>query len=130
MDRYNDSSFFNHATRILAVSRFSANFVNDKLGIKRKIDVIYNPLNLKGLLKMAEAISKGGERTKNIVFLGKVVETKGEVHGKTGAAGSGNIYRLSTERNSLQVLEKCYFLCSPLIFRKFQYGGFGNYGIR
>ena len=77
VDRYNDSSFFNHATRILAVSRFSANFVNDKLGIKRKIDVIYNPLNLKGLLKMAEAISKGGERTKNIVFLGKVVETKG-----------------------------------------------------
>lgn len=77
VNRYNDTSFFNSATKILAVSRFSADFVNNLLGITRKIDVIYNPLDLNGLLHTAEGLPRDEGTSKNIVFLGKIVRTKG-----------------------------------------------------
>lgn len=77
IDMFNDTSFFNSVNKIAAVSRFSANFVHEILKVKRNIDVIYNPLDIKALLAITEKLSRRNLQDKNIVFLGKIVETKG-----------------------------------------------------
>lgn len=77
VDKYNDVSFFNSANKILAVSRFSADFVNKELGIEKTIDVIYNPIDLQALLQEANQVRCARNFEKTIVFVGKVVETKG-----------------------------------------------------
>lgn len=78
INKKNDLSLFNSTDRIIAVSRFSANFVNNVLGINRKIDVIYNPIDTERLLNNIEKkVGKNESKGKNVVFIGKIVETKG-----------------------------------------------------
>lgn len=78
INKYNDISFLNCADKIIAVSRFSANFINDKLGMKRNIDVVYNPIDLRDIVNNMNALPHSGKNgTKSIVFIGKIVETKG-----------------------------------------------------
>lgn len=72
--RRNNISFFNNCDKILAVSRFSANFVNKELGVEKQCDVIYNPLDT-SFIDYARNLSVS--RKKNVVFLGKVIESKG-----------------------------------------------------
>lgn len=74
MTRLNDKNFYESVDRILSVSQFAANFVKDELGVVKLCNVIYNPL-VSSFLKMAS--SQRGNREKNIVFLGKVIRTKG-----------------------------------------------------
>ncbi|MCA4454484.1 glycosyltransferase family 4 protein [Bacteroides xylanisolvens] len=77
VNKFNDSSFFNSVDRIAAVSRFSADFINDILGLHRDLDVIYNPIDLNKLLATVKTLPESNGLGKNIVFLGKIVETKG-----------------------------------------------------
>lgn len=72
----NDVSFFKRATKVLAVSRFSADVVYDIIGVKKSIDVIYNPLNLQNV-DNATRDRVPMKNDNNIVFVGKIVETKG-----------------------------------------------------
>jgi len=72
--RKNNQSFFRNCNRILAVSQFSADFVNNQLEIQKKCDVIYNPLDTT-FIEQAQKLDV--PRTNNIVFLGKIIETKG-----------------------------------------------------
>ncbi len=70
----NDKHFFESVDRILSVSKFAANFVNDQLGVTIKCDVIYNPL-VNTFATLSKDINV--EREKSIVFLGKIIKTKG-----------------------------------------------------
>jgi len=72
--RKNNVAFFANCDKILAVSKFSADFVNGELGITTKCDVIYNPLDTT-FIDQARALDIPRENT--IVFLGKIIETKG-----------------------------------------------------
>ena len=72
VQRTNDINNYLSADRICAVSEFSKNFVQNILQVDKKIDVIYNPLENK-YLQMACSTS----RSNTIVFLGKIIETKG-----------------------------------------------------
>lgn len=72
--RLNDKNFFESVDRILAVSRFAANFVKEELGVNKSLDVIYNPL-VSSFLNLASFVQVN--RGKNIVFLGKIIPTKG-----------------------------------------------------
>lgn len=72
--RANDKRFFESADKILSVSQFAAGFVNNELGIANKCDVIYNPL-VSTFVDLAKGLNT--KREKNIVFLGKVIRTKG-----------------------------------------------------
>lgn len=72
--RTNDKMFFESCDRILAVSRFAAEFVNDKLGVQKKVDVIYNPMSEDFMVEVDDI---NIERSKDIVFIGKLFETKG-----------------------------------------------------
>ena len=69
-----DKLYFESCDRVLSVSKFSADFVNNILGVKKKVDVIYNPL-VSTFADIAKEINV--EREKSIVFLGKIFETKG-----------------------------------------------------
>lgn len=71
----NDTDFFSKANHILAVSRFSADFLKKELSIDDRIDVIYNPLDMTRITD-DEKFKKETDSNK-IVFVGKVVETKG-----------------------------------------------------
>ena len=44
ISKNNDKKFFESVDKILSVSRFAADFVNQKLGVNTKCDVIFNPL--------------------------------------------------------------------------------------
>ncbi len=70
----NDKLFFESVDKILSVSKFAADFVNKKLNVKNKCDIIYNPL-VDTFINYAKGITV--KRTNNIVFLGKIIETKG-----------------------------------------------------
>lgn len=70
----NDKHFFESVDRILSVSKFAANFVNEQLGVAAKCDVIYNPL-VNTFATLSKDINV--EREKCIVFLGKIIKTKG-----------------------------------------------------
>ena len=70
----NDKHFFESVDRILSVSKFAANFVNEQLGVATKCDVIYNPL-VNTFATLSKDINV--EREKSIVFLGKIIKTKG-----------------------------------------------------
>lgn len=72
--RINDKEFFESVDRILSVSHFAANFVKEELGVNKLCDVIYNPL-VSSFLDLASSIQIN--RSKNIVFLGKIIPTKG-----------------------------------------------------
>lgn len=70
----NDKHFFESVDRILSVSKFAANFVNEQLGVAAKCDVIYNPL-VNTFATLSKDINV--ERGNSIVFLGKIIKTKG-----------------------------------------------------
>lgn len=70
----NDKHFFESVDRILSVSKFAANFVNEQLGVVAKCDVIYNPL-VNTFTNLSKDINV--ERENSIVFLGKIIKTKG-----------------------------------------------------
>lgn len=72
--RKNNTSFFNTCDKILAVSKYSADFVNKVLNIQNPCEIIYNPLDT-SFIEQARKLNV--PREKNIVFLGKVIETKG-----------------------------------------------------
>lgn len=79
ISRQNDVSLFSNVDGISAVSRFSAQFLNNKLSITKKINVIYNPLE-NSFLEAAKRIkTNNGDSSENayIFFVGKVIETKG-----------------------------------------------------
>jgi glycosyltransferase involved in cell wall biosynthesis len=68
----NDRKNFSRADKLTAVSKYSANFVNDKiLYISREIIVIYNPIEESLLNKSATPSDK------TILFFGKITKTKG-----------------------------------------------------
>lgn len=70
----NDKHFFESVDKILSVSKFAANFVNEKLDVASKCDVIYNPL----VSSFTDITNNFHIKRKNtIVFLGKIIETKG-----------------------------------------------------
>lgn len=71
-ERANDLALYASADRICAVSCFSRRFCNDILGVPQPVDVIYNPLD-NDFMKL----SPQTRPTRNIVFLGKIVEAKG-----------------------------------------------------
>lgn len=70
----NDQKFFESVDYILSVSEFAANFVTEKLEVKKKYEVIYNPL-VSSFLNIGSNIKYN--RGRNIVFLGKITKTKG-----------------------------------------------------
>lgn len=70
----NDKHFFESVDKILSVSKFAADFVNEQLGVTAKCDVIYNPL-VNTFATLSKDINV--EREKSIVFLGKIIKTKG-----------------------------------------------------
>ena len=72
--KVNDKHFFESVDRILSVSKFAANFINEQLGVVASCDVIYNPL-VNTFASLSKDINV--EREKNIVFLGKIIKTKG-----------------------------------------------------
>lgn len=74
MSKANDKAFLESCDKILSVSKFSADFINNQLGVDKNVDVIYNPL-VSTFADLAKDINV--ERTKSIVFLGKIFETKG-----------------------------------------------------
>lgn len=74
ISKNNDKKFFESVDKILSVSRFAADFVNKKLGVNTKCDVIYNPL-VNTFIDFVN--SRKEKRNNTIVFLGKIVETKG-----------------------------------------------------
>lgn len=71
MSRANDTAFFNSVDNILSVSSFAGRFVNEVLGVSRQCDVIYNPFTYSSKSEIET------ERDNIIVFLGKIVKTKG-----------------------------------------------------
>tara|TARA_R100001369_G_scaffold69766_2_gene97395 strand:+ start:820 stop:2037 length:1218 start_codon:yes stop_codon:yes gene_type:complete len=69
----NDINNFDRCDKIIAVSRFSSNFVLEYLDLKRNnVQVIYNPIEHRFL---SETPIK--KHTNNILFIGKITETKG-----------------------------------------------------
>ena len=77
MDRIsalNDRDFFEQADHVLAVSRFSSAFLSEHLGVTKSVDVIYNPLEN---LFLEERKNPPTDDRKTILFVGKVIETKG-----------------------------------------------------
>ena len=70
----NDKRFFESCDKILSVSKFAADFVNNTLEVEKNIDVIYNPMNANFIVDDNEI---NDDRTKNIIFIGKIIETKG-----------------------------------------------------
>lgn len=75
--RRNDSDFFNKVDGISSVSRFSADFLHDKLGINRPVEVIYNPFNVSVLCRTSTKDGFAGQYIPYVLFSGKVIETKG-----------------------------------------------------
>lgn len=74
----NDSDFFNKVDGISSVSKFSADFLRNKLGINRPIHVIYNPLDFSALREEStQNIQQIEQQAPYIFFLGKIKETKG-----------------------------------------------------
>lgn len=69
-----DKRYFESCDSILSVSKFSADFISNILGVQKKVDVIYNPL-VSTFAEIAKNINV--EREKTVVFLGKIFETKG-----------------------------------------------------
>lgn len=67
-----DLAHFNRADKICAVSKFSKEFVMDKIIPKRSVDVIYNPVEDELFQLPAKR-----ETENTILFFGKIVETKG-----------------------------------------------------
>lgn len=69
----NDINNFYRCDRVSAVSKFSAKYVFENLKIdNRKIDIIYNPVENSFLAGKPQVSKKN-----KIVFVGKIVETKG-----------------------------------------------------
>ena len=70
----NDKHFFESVDKILSVSKFAADFVNRELNVKKTCDVIYNPV-VSSFFNLTHNVQINREN--NIVFLGKIIETKG-----------------------------------------------------
>ena len=70
----NDKHFFESVDRILSVSKFAADFINEQLGVVARCDVIYNPL-VNTFASLSKDINV--DREKSIVFIGKIIKTKG-----------------------------------------------------
>ena len=66
-----DAAFYRDASLVLATSRFSADFVREKLCPGRKCEVVYNPVVI------PQGIETSASGSRDIVFLGKVIRTKG-----------------------------------------------------
>lgn len=73
VQRQNDIDNYLSGDRICAVSNFSKEFVQQILGVKRDIDVIYNPLENSYI----QLSCKTQQQSHNVVFVGKIIETKG-----------------------------------------------------
>ena len=70
----NDYNLLASGSAVLAVSHFAAKFIHNVLLFNRKVDVIYNPMNNRFIVN---PLSISRERSKEIIFIGKIVETKG-----------------------------------------------------
>lgn len=72
--KINDINFLRSCSSVLSVSHFAAHFIKDVLNYERKIEIIYNPVH-DDLIVSPLKIKK--QRTNEIVFIGKLIETKG-----------------------------------------------------
>ena len=70
----NDIDNFSRCDKIIAVSKFSANFVIEYFGMNNNVQVIYNPIEHKFF---SETPIKKHNHNNYILFIGKITETKG-----------------------------------------------------
>lgn len=73
-DKYNDSAFFDSCDSVLCVSCFAANFLKQYLNYASNPGVIYNPMSENFMVKEKDIMQ---ERSNDIIFIGKLIESKG-----------------------------------------------------